>query len=85
MTPEREAAIRKIATRDGESWRSSKVVNLALRETLAEIDRLRGVAEVMRRGLAGGLADVPNPRNPAAAEAIRFVLDKGREIGLFKD
>lgn len=48
MTPEREASIRKIAARDGESWRSSKVSNLALREIIAEVDALRAEVAMLR-------------------------------------
>lgn len=34
MTPEREAEIRKIAGRDGQTWRSSAVSLVALNEVL---------------------------------------------------
>lgn len=41
MTPEREREIRKIAGRDGQTWRSSAVSLVALNEVLDELDAER--------------------------------------------
>ena len=62
MTPEREAEIRKIAARDGESWRSSKVSNLALRETVEAMTELLAELDALRAGVAwrSGLPDGPD-------------------------
>lgn len=42
MTPEREKEIRKIAGRDGQTWRSSSVSLVALNDVIDELDELRG-------------------------------------------
>ncbi len=41
MTPEREREIRRIAGRDGLTWRSSAVSLFALNEVLDELERIR--------------------------------------------
>lgn len=98
MTPEREASIRKIAARDGESWRSSKVSNLALRETveamtdlLAELDALRAkVGEhkewcSTRRKAALTVAYTGGTIGAEyRAAMLSAVIDHACEIGLFE-
>ena len=44
MTSEREKEIRKIAGRDGQTWRSSAVSLVALNDVLDELDEFRGKA-----------------------------------------
>ena len=77
MTPDREREIRKIAGRDGQTWRSSAVSLVALNEVLDELDRLRGAAE----GLEAWLTYMDSE-----SEGLQFAQcdDKGRELGLWK-
>lgn len=77
MTPEREREIRKIAGREGQTWRSSAVSLVALNEVLDEMERLRGAAE----GLEAWLTYMDSE-----SEGLQFAQcdDKGRELGLWK-
>lgn len=83
MTPEREREIRKIAGRDGQTWRSSAVSLVALNEVLDELDRLRGAADAMRVELVETLKD-GDPEKYACDKAFKTVLTRGRELGLWK-
>lgn len=96
MTPEREREIRKIAGREGQTWRSSAVSLVALNEVLDELERIRGAADglekyvTMRRddtrdSLRSGFLEGAE-RWCAAREGdtLTETLDKGRELGLWE-
>ncbi len=96
MTPEREREIRKIAGREGQTWRSSAVSLVALNEVLDELERLRGAAESFRSylDLLGERHNELANRSESArhrdayiaiAGAIAGIEAQGRTLGLFKD
>ena len=91
MTPGREREIRRIAGRDGQTWRSSAVSLVALNEVLDELDRPRAAADGLRGTVydenhaAMLLRDMSHCNEGVEASACyRFVLDKGRELRLWE-
>ena len=95
MTPEREREIRKIAGRDGQTWRSSAVSLVALNGLLDELDRLRGAAEGLRTFLdekaakAGADGDANSDIDAKTGYLMRGIAyvdakQQGRELGLWE-
>ena len=95
MTPEREAEIRKIAGRDGQTWRSSAVSLVALNEVLDELERLRAAAEKLSAFLgekaakAGADGDADPDIDAKTGYLMRGIAyvdakQQGRELGLWE-
>lgn len=99
MTSEREKEIRKIAGRDGQTWRSSAVPLVALNDVIDELDELRGKVEGFKAKIEMRLKDAERLRAHSLnlghftdaeiqgylGRQIEKLFLEGVDLGLFSD
>lgn len=99
MTPEREKEIRKIAGRDGQTWRSSAVSLVALNDVIDELDELRGKVQGFKAKIEMRLKDAERLRAHSLnlghftdaeiqgylGRQIEKLFLEGVDLGLFDD